>query len=46
MPEAVKDRANEPLGAENGVVEWQIGRDQRAASFVALAEAEPDFSVV
>jgi hypothetical protein len=40
MREAVEERAGEPLGAEHGrpLVERQIARDQRAASFVALAE--------
>ena len=40
MREAVEERAGEPLGAEHGrpFVERQIARDQRAASFVALAE--------
>ena len=40
MGEAVEKRAGEPLGAEHRgpLVEWQIARDQSAASFVALAE--------
>jgi hypothetical protein len=40
MGEAVEKRAGEPLGTEHGrpLVERQIARDQRAASFVALAE--------
>ena len=40
MCEAVEERAGKPLGAEHGgpLVERQIARDQRAASFVALAE--------
>jgi hypothetical protein len=40
MREAVEQRAGESLGAKHGrpLVEWQVARNQRVASLVALAE--------